>query len=60
MPHQMHEQAHLHGFSKRLRGRAPMPSLPPALGPQDAGRKVQEAHANRPPPAHRPEFLAGS
>jgi type IV secretory pathway TraG/TraD family ATPase VirD4 len=26
------------------------------LGPQDADRKVQEAHADRASPAHRPEF----
>jgi hypothetical protein len=37
-----------------------MPFFLLALGPQDACRKVQEAYADQPPPAHRPEFPAGS
>jgi len=56
----MHGQDHLNGFSNRLRIGAPMPYLISALGPQEAGREVQEAHALRPPPAYRPGFPVGS
>jgi hypothetical protein len=37
-----------------------LPYLLPALRPQDAGRKVQDAHFDRPPPAYRPEFPSES
>lgn len=47
-------------FLPKNSARARMPYLLSALGPQDAGRTGQEAHADRPPPAHRPEFPAGS